>query len=203
MKNESVIKEALIENTTRLIGEGGFEKSTTKAIVYDGISVPGIKLNEAYIYRIFGSKEQLYAEVFSSLDREVAEVVGSVAQIFEQKELVFIDAIREVFDRIWRFLLGNEVKTRCYVRYFYSAYYREKSMREHRKVIDHAAEVFSFAFKSEANVNAIIHESFMIMLDFAVQIYNGDIEDDADNAYPIFNLIYHTWHSYLNPKIVA
>ena len=64
MKNESVIKEALIENTTRLIGEGGFEKSTTKAIVYDGISVPGIKLNEAYIYRILVAKSSFTLKFF-------------------------------------------------------------------------------------------------------------------------------------------
>ena len=67
MKNESIIRTALIENTTRLIGEGGFEKSTTNAIVHNGTSDIGIKLNEVYIYRIFGSKERLYAEVFSEL----------------------------------------------------------------------------------------------------------------------------------------
>ena len=101
MKNESVIREALISNTTRLIGEGGFEKSTTNAIVHDGASVPGIKLNEVYIYRIFGSKERLYAEVFSELDDELFTTVGKALDIFERRDVALRDRLRILFDRIW------------------------------------------------------------------------------------------------------
>lgn len=203
MKNRDVIREALIENTTRLIGEGGFEKSTTKAIVYDGVNAPGLKLNEVYIYRIFGSKEQLYAEVFADLDHELFSVVGDALDIFGRKDLTFPEILRQLFDKLWRFLLGNEIKTRCYVRYFYSTYYREKSLRSHRKLLDHAAERFAFVFKDECNVNAIIHESFMTMIDFAVQVFNGDIEDDEDNAYHIFNLLLSSWRSYLSPRFAV
>ena len=180
MKNESIVKEALIENTTRLIGEGGFEKSTTHAIVHDGASVHGIKLNEVYIYRLFGSK---------GLD------------VFENKDVAFFDRLRLLFDRIWRFLLGNESKTRCYVRYFYSVYYREKSHRDHRKKLDAAAQRFAPAFVEGCNVRAVIHEAFMTMLDLAIQVHNGDLEDNEENAYHVFNLAYQSMRSYLREEL--
>ena len=203
MKNESVIREALVANTTRLIGEGGFEKSTTNAIVHDGVGIPGIKLNEVYIYRIFGSKEQLYAEVFSVLDQELFTTIGHFMVVLEQNGGDFQGALKELFEKLWKFLLGNEIKTRCYIRYFYSAYYREKSMRDHRKLLDNAAKRFSFVFKKESNVNALIHETFMTMIDFAIQVHNGDLEDNEENAYHIFNLLYHSWYSYLDPRFIT
>ena len=202
MKNESIIREALISNTTRLIGEGGFEKSTTNAIVHDGASVPGIKLNEVYIYRIFGSKERLYAEVFSELDDELFTTVGKALDIFERRDVALRDRLRILFDRIWRFLLGNEIKTRCYVRYFYSMYYREKSHRDHRKKLDAAAQRFAPAFTKECNVRALIHTVFMTMLDFAIQVHNGDLEDNEENAYHIFDLVYQSLVSYFREDLI-
>ena len=201
MKNESIVKEALIENTTRLIGEGGFEKSTTHAIVHDGASVHGIKLNEVYIYRLFGSKEQLYAEVFAELDTELFAMVSKGLDVFENKDVAFFDRLRLLFDRIWRFLLGNESKTRCYVRYFYSVYYREKSHRDHRKKLDAAAQRFAPAFVEGCNVRAVIHEAFMTMLDLAIQVHNGDLEDNEENAYHVFNLAYQSMRSYLREEL--
>ena len=201
MKNESIVKEALIKNTTRLIGEGGFEKSTTHAIVHDGASVHGIKLNEVYIYRLFGSKEQLYAEVFAELDTELFAMVGKGLDVIENKDVAFFDRLRLLFDRIWRFLLGNESKTRCYVRYFYSVYYREKSHRDHRKKLDAAAQRFAPAFVEGCNVHAVIHEAFMTMLDLAIQVYNGDLDDNEENAYHVFNLVYQSMRSYLREEL--
>ena len=70
MKNEQEIREYLINNTIRLIAEGGFEKATTKAITYDGEPPLGLKMNEVYIYRLFGNKEKLYTKAFECLDEE-------------------------------------------------------------------------------------------------------------------------------------
>jgi AcrR family transcriptional regulator len=201
MKNETIIREALIKNTTRLIGEGGFEKSTTNAIVHDMTHAPGIKLNEVYIYRIFGSKERLYADVFAELDTELFATVAEALDVFERKDIEFRERLSIVFDRLWRFLLGNEIKTRCYVRYFYSTYYREKSHRDHRKKLDAAAQRFAPAFTKESNVHALIHAVFMTMLDFAIQVHNGDLEDNEDTAYHVFNLLYHSLYCYLREDL--
>lgn len=202
MKNERVIREALLDNTVRLIGEGGFERSTTKAIVYDGVSLPGIRLNEVYIYRIFGSKELLYAEVFSRLDMELFATINQMFADFERSELSQRERLYRIFMKLWRFLLGNEIKTRCYVRYFYSAYYKEKSRRNHRKELDATVQKFAVGFKKESNVRALLHASFMTMLDFSIQVYNGELEDNDENAYHIFNLLYNILYPYLEPSLL-
>lgn len=71
MKRESEVKELLLSNAIHLIAEGGFEKATTKELTLCGGHLPDFKMNEVYIYRIFGSKECLYESAFIRLDREL------------------------------------------------------------------------------------------------------------------------------------
>ena len=202
MKNGEVIREALLNNTIRLIGDGGFEKATTKGIVSLGIGVKDIKLNEVYIYRIFGSKELLYAAAFSMLDEELFSGVRLALADFTDSDLCFRDRMHVVFDRIWYFLLKNEWRCRTYVRYYYSAYFREQSLRNHRKLLYSQEEIFSPIFKDESDVISLIHNTFMTMMDFAVRVYNGDLENNRENAYHIFNLLYESLKSYFDPDAI-
>lgn len=202
MKNGNEIKETLLNNTIRLIGDCGFEKATTKAIVALGISDPKIRLNEVHIYRVFGSKERLYAEAFSVLDNELfAKVRESVRNFFDDP-CPFQDRMKHLFDKLWRFLLGNECRCRCYVRFYYSAYFREQTLREHRSLLLSQEPMFRLIFKEESDVISLIHTTFMTMMDFAIRVYNGDLEDTKENAYHIFNLLYYSLSSYFDPIVV-
>ena len=69
MKYEAEIKELLIENAIHLIAEGGFEKATTKALTYCGDQLPAVKMNEVYIYRLFGSKPSCRVVLFYRQER--------------------------------------------------------------------------------------------------------------------------------------
>lgn len=203
MKNGDAIRNALVENTISLIGNGGFEKATTKAIVSLGIDDPSIKLNEVYIYRVFGSKELLYAEAFSVLDTELfTRVRNAVAQSF-YIEGTFRDRMQSLFDKMWEFLIGNECRCRCYVRYYYSAYFREQTMRNHRKHLSTQKEFFATIFKEESDTVTLIHNTFMTMMDFAIRVFNGEIENDEENTYHIFNLLYYSLTPYFDPEVVA
>ncbi len=202
MKNGDVIREALLSNTIRLIGESGFEKATTKAIVSLGIDDPDIRLNEVYIYRLFGSKELLYAEAFFVLDAELFATIRNSVKNFFENPLPFRDRLHQFFNRIWRFLLGNEFRCRCYVRYYYSSYFREQSLRNHRRLLYDHEDFFSPIFKEESDVISLIHTTFMSMMDFAIRVYNGDLEDTEENAYHIFNLLYNSLTSYFDPTVV-
>ena len=116
--------------------------------------------------------------------------------------LPFRVRMHEWFNRIWRFLLQNESRCRCYVRYYYSAYFREQSMREHRRLLYSAEEYFIPLFKGESDVASLLHTTFMTMLDFAIRVYNGDLENSEENAYHIFNLLYDSLSSYFNPNFI-
>lgn len=201
MKNEEVIREALLNNTIRLIGEGGFERATTKAIAYDGVSIPGVRLNEVHIYRVFGSKEKLYAYMFTSLDVELFAKVGEVFGIFSDPGVTFKEKMESVFRELWHFLLGFENKTRSYVRFFYSNHYKETVLREHRKRLDRVADSFSFAVKEGKSVRALIHALFMVMLDQAIQVYNGDLEDTEETTAYVFRILYQILLPYVKPEL--
>ena len=202
MKNREIIREALISNTIRLIGSGGFEKATTKAIVSEGIADPNIRLNEVYIYRLFGSKDLLYAEVFSILDNELFGVVRMFLKDFDDSYLPFREKLHRFFNSMWGFLLSNEWRCRAYVRYYYSAYFCGRSLCEHRKLLYEQEDFFAAIFKDESDVISLIHTTFMTMMDFAIRVYNGDLENAEENAYHIFNLLYNSLSPYFDPVVL-
>jgi hypothetical protein len=45
-------------------------------------------------------------------------------------------------------------------------------------------------FKEEADVVSILHSVFTAMFDFAIRVYNGDLEDNEINRPHIFNVLY-------------
>lgn len=200
MKNGDIIREALIGNTIRLIGEEGFEKATTRAITTDGLEVPGIRFNEVYIYRLFGSKEQLYATAFAELDAELLTRLQSISQDTQQLKGTRREKLCLAFDRMWRFLLQNEARCRCYVRYYYSAYFAGEPMRAHRRLFAEYKKLFPGMFRPESDVVAILHTTFMTMMDFAIRVFNRDLEDTANTADHIFLLLYTSMTPYLTPE---
>ena len=190
MKNEQAVREILIDNTIRLVAEGGFEKATTKAIALSGGNLPGQKMNEVYIYRLFGTKEHLYEIAFENLDKEfmytlrdAVKAMGSINGDAEEK-------LEELFYRVWRFVLRNELRCRCYVRYYYSIYFKGASFENHNKLFEVIIQEFTPLFKEEADVKSILHSVLTSLLDFAIRVYNGDLEDNDINTPHIFNVLY-------------
>lgn len=190
MRHEDQIREVLIENTISLVAKGGFEMATTKAIVYSGSKLDSVKLNEVHIYRAFGSKENLYAEAFKMLDEEFFVNGYRAAMVFANKDVPAKENFKKFFWELWRFLLGNENKCRYYVRFYYSVYFRESAHRNHRENFTNVISLFKDQFKEEADVRSLLHSTFTTLLDFAIRVYNGDLEDTPVNAEHIFNLLY-------------
>ena len=196
MKFESEIREQLVENTIHLVAEGGFEKATTRAIICNQHPDINIKLNEVYIYRLFGSKEELYAEAFSKLDNELIGEVARYMVEFRNSSDSVQKKFNLLFMHLWRFLMRNEDYCRCYVRYYYSVYFTGESLQKHNQFFDKVVVKFKPLFKNEADVSSLIHYAFLTMLDFAIRVYNGDLEDSQTNATHIFNVLYVSLASY-------
>ncbi len=200
MNREAEIKELLISNTIHLISEGGFEKATTKELTYCGGNLPNLKMNEVYLYRIFGSKENLYEAAFVCLDNELfyafrrgVEAVGGFASASK-------DTLYKFFLMAWQFILGNEERCRCYVRYYYSIYFKGHSLEAHKKLFEGIVAEMAPFFKSEADVVSILHSVFTALLDFGIRVYNGDLEDSEINTPHIFNVLYCMMSTYFKDR---
>ena len=190
MRYEAEIKELLIENAIHLIAEGGFEKATTKELTHCGGQLPDFKMNEVYIYRFIGSKEKLYETAFVRLDTELfhafkhgVEIIGGFDDSRKEK-------LESFFSMAWQFILGNEERCRCYVRYYYSIYFKGASLEAHRKLFAGMVDEMTPIFKEEADVSSILHSVFTALFDFAIRVYNGDLEDNDENRPHIFNVLY-------------
>ncbi len=196
MRYEAEIKELLIENAIHLIAEGGFEKATTKELTHCGGQLPNFKMNEVYIYRFFGSKEKLYETAFVRLDTELfhafkhgVEIIGGFDDSRKEK-------LERFFSMAWQFILGNEERCLCYVRYYYSIYFKGASLEAHRKLFAGMVDEMTPIFKDEADVSSILHSVFTALFDFAIRVYNGDLEDNDENRPHIFNVLYCMMISY-------
>lgn len=197
MKREAEVKELLVSNAIHLIAEGGFEKATTKELTYYGGHLPDFKMNEVYIYRFFGSKEHLYEVVFGRLDAELFSAFDMELKATEELGPGNREALYGLFSKIWHFILGNEEKCRCYVRYYYSIYFKGSSLAAHQKAFGAVAEELAPFFKEEADVNAILHSIFTALFDFAIRVYNGELADSEVNRTHIFNVLFCMAATYL------
>ena len=186
----------MVSNAIRLIAIGGFEKATTKELTYSGGHPDGVKMNEVYIYRFFGSKENLYAEAFRRLDTELHDAFIESLSSAKATELGMREKMFDVFIGIWNFILGNEDRCRCYVRYYYSIYFKGDSQKAHNELFHGMISDLAPMFKEEADVVSILHSVFTTLFDFAIRCYNGDLEDRDDNRAHIFNVLYCMMSTY-------
>lgn len=203
MKYEAEIKELLISNAIHLIATGGFEKATTKELTHCGGSLPNFKMNEIYIYRIFGSKEELYEAVFACLDNELYSAFRSAFKAVGGFEQDTKKRLYEFFMMAWRFIMRNEERCRCYVRYYYSVYFKGRSLEKHNNMFDGMISKMAPIFKKEADVVSILHSVFTTLFDFGIRVYNGDLEDSDINTPHIFNVLYCMMATYFKDSVRA
>ena len=201
MKHEAEVRELLISNAIHLIAEGGFERATTKELTHCGGSLPGFKMNEVYIYRIFGSKENLYEAAFLRLDDELFGAFRNGVRFVGGFEVDTKERLYEFFQRAWYFLLGNEERCRCYVRYYYSIYFKGNACRLHRQLFEGLVNEMAPIFKEEADVEAILHSVFISLLDFCIRVYNGTLEDSELNRPHIFNVLFCMMMTYFKESL--
>lgn len=196
MKHQNV-RNRLIENTIRIIAENGFDKTTTKAIV------SGTDINEAYIYRDFSDKEDLFVKVFDKLDEELLAKLMQHLPVMYMQELEYELRCRVFFDAIWKFLINNREKCLAFVRYYYSPYFKKYSAVAHKQRYRPLVEKFSEAFIGEADVWMILNHILNVMLDFAVKVHNEQMPKDEIYAEHVFRVIYRSVEQYFKKEEVS
>ena len=178
------IRQKLIDGTIRVIARDGLDKATTKQIGTE------TSVNEAYIYRCFAGKEDMFAKTFDCLDAELAEQVFQHMHVMDMTELDFEQRCRRFFFAVWAFLISHKEKCLAYVRYYYSPYFKKYSCRIHEARFKPLVEIFRPAFIEEADVWMILNHILNVMLDFAVKVHN-DLMSRSDNySEHVFRVVY-------------
>lgn len=186
-------KLALLGSTISVIARDGLDKTTTRAIATEA------NLNEAYIYQLFASKEDLFKEVFSTLDDELVSKILLHLPVMYMESMDFETRCHTLFFFCWRFILGNKDKCLCFIRYYYSPYFKKYSYDEHNKRYQSVLEKMIPAFRKKSNVWMLLNHILNTMLDFAVKVFNGDIKDNDDTAEHVFLVIYSSVKPYIEP----
>ena len=190
------LRARLIDGTIHVIAENGFDKASTKRIGQ------ATSINEAYIYRIFKDKEDMFTKVFAALDEELITQVMANIDIMNTKTIEYEQRSRIFFFVIWEFLLGNRDKCLTYVRYYYSAYFKQYSAEEHKKRFAPVVEEFKAAFIEEADVWMILNHILNVMLDFAVKVHNDQMPENDNYAEHVFRVIYRSVEQYFKKEEV-
>lgn len=184
------IRPRLIDGTIHVIARDGLDKATTKSIGEE------TSINQAYIYRCFEGKEDMFARAFDALDVELADKVMQHMPVMYMQEMEYEMRCRFFFFAVWKFLLGNRDKCLTYVRYYYSPYFSKYSAEDHKKRFVPLVNKFKDAFKDEADVWMILNHILNVMLDFAVKVHNNQMPKDDDYAEHVFRVIYRSVEQY-------
>lgn len=182
--NQDELRSRLIDGTIRVIAQEGLDKATTKQIG----TTTGI--NEAYIYRCFFDKVDLFSKTFDRLDEELAAKTMQHINIMYMPELSFDMRCKFYFSAIWGFLVGNRDKCLAFMQYYYSPYFAKNSYENHKIRFQPLVGAISPAFRPEANVWMILNHIFDSMLSFAVKVHNGQMPRNDNYTEHIFRVIY-------------
>ena len=187
-------RRSLIEGTIYVIANEGLDKATTKQIgTRTGI-------NEAYIYRCFDSKEDMFAKAFELLDCELVDIIMSNIDVMYLTELDYETRCRLFFFKVWNFITKYRERCLAYVSYYYSPYFRRYSAVEHKKRYGCVVEKFKDSFIEEADVWMILNHILNVMLDFAIKVYNDEMPNEDNYSEHIFRVIYRSVEQYFKKR---
>lgn len=184
------IRQKLLDGTIHVIARDGLDKATTKQIGTE------TSVNEAYIYRCFAGKEDLFTKVFDMLDEEVVAQALQHIPIMYQTELPFELRCRFFFSAFWSFLLGSREKCLTYMQYYYSPYFFKYSADNHKRRCKPLIDKFNDAFIEEADVWMILNHILNVILDFAVKVHNNQMSAEDNYSEHVFRVLYASIKQY-------
>lgn len=184
----------LIDGTIHVIAREGLDKASTKQI---GLAT---NINEAYIYRCFKDKEDMFTKTFDSLDNELVSAAMTYVSVMYVTSMDYEMRCWAFFTSVWKFLLGNKEKCLTFMRYYYSPYFSKYSAVDHKRRYQPLVDKFKDAFREDANVWMILNHILTTMLDFAVKVFDGAVPNDNDTAEHVFRLLYVSVRQYFKEK---
>ncbi len=187
----NIARETFLNSAVRVVAREGIEKATTKAIAAEA------KLNEAYIYKCFSSKDEMMAEALRIKDERLAKVLHEALPVMYQSDMPWHDRAFALFCRCWEYILADRVDCAFYIRYYYSTTGLGSNYATHLESYESLIRSLGSAFEPGTRMDVLIHQIFSTMLFFASWVIDGKLDDDDKTRDKAFEQIY----SFIVPNV--
>jgi len=165
-------KAMLREGAIRTVARDGLEKASTKLISYEA------NVNEAFIFRYYGGKDNLLDETFRALDEElVREAVRRVNQV-RLSMRSSNERAAEVIGGMWELLMDHKNEVLFFIRYYYSAAFLRIANERHLATTQELVDLVTNFAKSERSARTMVMGIFDGLLNMAMQVQLGNVPDD-------------------------
>lgn len=178
------MRQAFIDSTIHTIAQVGIDHATTKLLANNA------GLNEVYIYRIFGGKEQLFKETFTYIDKEFASTMLKIVPNVYKRELDVRSRFRQIFSELWKHSLQDKERCSFFIRYYYSRCYTSSVSEERKEIYAKVLSKFSTAFAYNTDTWWYFNHILDVIFSSAVKVLREEIPDNAETEEKIFSLIY-------------
>lgn len=179
------IRQAFIQSAIHVVAQKGLVKATTKAIA------AAAGLNEAYIYKCFRGKDELLAEALRQEDEGFAGLLRETFPIMLQEPgLTWKQRCFILWRRSWAFILQKNDECIFYLRYYYSAEFRDNAREDHLRFYRALTHRIEHVFRPGTDVDMLTHQMFDTMLAFAERVMSGEMENNDLTTERTFEQIY-------------
>ena len=181
---QSEIREALIKSAIRTISSVGIDSATTKQLATNA------GVNEVYIYRIFGGKDNLFKETFMHVDKDFsAKLSNFISEAYDRggdAETRF----RNIFRLIWKYAINDKEKCSFFIRYYYSRCYTNKISQERKPIYTNVMRKFDTAFVRGTDTWWLFNHILDVIFSSAIKVLREEIPDNEETQENIFNLLF-------------
>ena len=182
--NTEDMRILLIKSTIHTISNVGIDRATTKLLAGNA------NLNEVYIYRIFGGKDQLFEAAFTYIDKQFS---SHLVQYFEEGVRLnapMKESLYNFFSKIWEFALTDKERCSYFIRYYYSRYYSKSCSANRKALYEDIINMSSGLFKDGTNIWWLFNYMLDIVFSSAVKVLREEIPENEQTKENIFLLLY-------------
>lgn len=190
MKTEDT-RLALINSTIHTISEVGIDHATTKLLATNA------DVNEVYIYRIFGGKEELFKETFTFIDKDFSAALLKFLPIVYDRRLDIKLRFQKLFEKVWQYALEDKERCSFFIRYYYSRCYTNLISEERKIIYAKVMKKFDTAFPYGTDTWWLFNHILDVIFSSAVKILREEIPDNEQTKEKIFELIYSAMQPHL------
>ena len=185
------IKLSLIKSTIRTIAEVGISHTTTKLLAQNA------GVNEVYIYRIFGGKDELFKEAFIFIDKDFAEAIHDFLPVVYDSHLPIKLQFKKIFDKVWQYALFDKENCSFFIKYYYSHLYHIDISNERKTIYADIMKKFETAFVSGTDTWWLFNHILDVIFSSAIKVLRNEIPETQETADQIFDFLYPTIEQYL------